>query len=106
MKSVLPGCSFTEADELFEAIGDFFDTPSDEELKSVFDGWIERMRWVIAHNGEYYQSLSDHPLWGKEVFRLEMYRTYRVNHIYIYAICQSKWLSRNFTDSSCTAVKP
>jgi hypothetical protein len=55
MKSALTGCNLTETDALFEAIRDFWVTISEEELKSVFDSEIERVRWMIAHNGEYYQ---------------------------------------------------
>jgi hypothetical protein len=55
IKNALAGCSFTEPDEPFQTIGDFLSTISEEELKSVFDGWIERVRWVIARDGENYQ---------------------------------------------------
>jgi hypothetical protein len=46
---------FTKSDELFEAIRHFLRTISEKEWESVFGGWIEPGRWVIAHNGENYQ---------------------------------------------------
>jgi hypothetical protein len=52
LKRALPGCRFTEADELFDAIHDVLVTRLEEQLTLVFDGWIEWVKSVIAHNGE------------------------------------------------------
>jgi histone-lysine N-methyltransferase SETMAR len=38
----------------FWALIDLFDSVTFEELQSVFQNWIERLKWVIRHTGEYF----------------------------------------------------
>jgi hypothetical protein len=37
-----------------EALTDLFHSITFEELQSVFQNWIERLKWVIRHNEEYF----------------------------------------------------
>jgi hypothetical protein len=39
---------------VLEELTDLFDTVTSEEFQSVFQNWIERLEWVIRHNGEYF----------------------------------------------------
>ena len=50
----LKGHSFNEPDELFEAIIEILNSISTEKRKEVFDHWIDRCKWIINHNGDYY----------------------------------------------------
>jgi hypothetical protein len=43
---------FTDADAVIEARTDQFDSVTFEELQNVLQNWIERLEWVIRHNGE------------------------------------------------------
>jgi hypothetical protein len=53
IKTGLAGRSFTQPDELFElleGVREFLEELPAAELTAVFDGWIDRARWLIAHN--------------------------------------------------------
>lgn len=50
----LKGHSFNAPEELFEAIIEILDSISTEKRKEVFDHWIDRCKWIINHNGDYY----------------------------------------------------
>jgi hypothetical protein len=56
MKTALAGSRFTEPRALLEGINDFLGSIEVSELTVVFHGWVERVRWVIEHNGDYYPS--------------------------------------------------
>jgi hypothetical protein len=56
LKTGLVGRSFAEPEELLEAVREFMDGIPAMELMAVFKGWIDRVRWVITHHGEYYSS--------------------------------------------------
>jgi hypothetical protein len=45
-----------EPEELLEGVREFMERIPDAELTVVFEGWIDRMKWMIAHNGQYYNS--------------------------------------------------
>jgi hypothetical protein len=49
------GAKFDEPEQLLDAITDFLDAISVEELTAVFDEWVERVRWVSENEGIYYQ---------------------------------------------------
>jgi hypothetical protein len=55
VKSALNGSKFEEPDELLQGIHDFLNEVQGSELMIVFHHWIERVRWVIEHYGNYYQ---------------------------------------------------
>jgi hypothetical protein len=40
------------ADAMVQALTDLFDSVTFDELQSVFQNWIERLKSVIRHNGE------------------------------------------------------
>jgi hypothetical protein len=40
------------ADAMVRALTDLFDSVTLEELQSVFQNWIERLKSIITHNGE------------------------------------------------------
>jgi G3E family GTPase len=52
-KIALQNRRFADADAVVEGKTDLFDTVTFEELQSVFQNWIERLEWVVTHNGEY-----------------------------------------------------
>jgi hypothetical protein len=47
---------FDEPELLLDAITEFLDARSVEELRAVFDEWVERVRWVSKNEGIYYQA--------------------------------------------------
>jgi hypothetical protein len=53
-KTALQNQRFTDADAVIEALTGLFDSVTFEELQNVFENWIERLEWVIRHNGEYF----------------------------------------------------
>jgi hypothetical protein len=56
IKTGLAGRSFTEPEELLEGVWEFLEGIRAAELTAVFEGWIDRVKWVIAHNGRSYSS--------------------------------------------------
>jgi hypothetical protein len=52
----LAGRSFAKPEELLEGVRGFLEGIPAAELTAVFEGWIDRVRLVIAHNGQYYSS--------------------------------------------------
>ena len=46
--------SYIDTDELFENIIIILNSISHNERKSVFDLWIDRCKWTIDYNGDYY----------------------------------------------------
>jgi hypothetical protein len=52
----LTGRSSAEPEELLEGVREFLEGIPAAELTAVFEGWIDRVRRVIAHNGQYYRS--------------------------------------------------
>jgi hypothetical protein len=55
VKSALNGSKFEGPDELLQGIHDFLNQVQGSELMMVFQHWIERVHWVIEHDGDYYQ---------------------------------------------------
>jgi histone-lysine N-methyltransferase SETMAR len=53
-KTALQNRRFTDADAMVRALTDLFDNVTFDELQSVFQNWIERLKSVIIHNGEYF----------------------------------------------------
>jgi hypothetical protein len=56
IKTGLAGRSFTEPEELLEGVRELLEGIPAAELTAVFEGWVDRVRWVIAHNEQYYSS--------------------------------------------------
>jgi hypothetical protein len=54
MNSALQGHKFEELEQLLEGIHDFLNEMQPSKLMFAFHHWIERMWWVIEHNGNYY----------------------------------------------------
>jgi hypothetical protein len=54
IKTGLAGRGFVEPGALIEAVREFMEGIPAAELTAVFQGWIDRVRWVIAHNRQYY----------------------------------------------------
>jgi hypothetical protein len=52
-KTALQNRRSTDADAMVAALTDLFDNVTFDELQSVFQNWIERLKSVITHNGEY-----------------------------------------------------
>jgi hypothetical protein len=55
IKTALAGAEFDQPEQLLNAITEFFNIISVEELRAVFDEWVERVRWVTENEGVYYQ---------------------------------------------------
>jgi hypothetical protein len=51
IKAGLADRSFAEPEELLKDVGEFLEGIPAAELMAVFEGWIDRVRWVIAQNG-------------------------------------------------------
>jgi hypothetical protein len=51
-KTALQNRRFTDADAMVRALTDLCDNVTFDELQSVFQNWIERLKSVIRHNGE------------------------------------------------------
>jgi hypothetical protein len=47
---------FDELEQLLEAITEFLDESQPSELEVVFSHWVERVRWVLENNGDYYHA--------------------------------------------------
>jgi hypothetical protein len=54
MKAGLAGQSFAEPEGIFEGMVVFLEEIQISELKLVFHHWVERIRLVLDHNGDYY----------------------------------------------------
>lgn len=54
LEEKIKGHSYNDTDELFEAIIEILNSISRDEIKSVFDHWIDRCKWIISHKGDYY----------------------------------------------------
>jgi hypothetical protein len=55
LNTALAGAQFDELEQLLNAITEFLNSISVEELRAVFDKWVERVRWVTENEGVYYQ---------------------------------------------------
>jgi histone-lysine N-methyltransferase SETMAR len=55
IKTALTGAKFDEPEQLLNAITEFLNTISVEELRAAFDEWAERVRCVTENEGVYYQ---------------------------------------------------
>jgi hypothetical protein len=54
VKNSLAGRTFDKAEQLLEAITEFLDEIQPSKLEVVLSHWIERFRWVLENNGDYY----------------------------------------------------
>jgi hypothetical protein len=54
VKNSLAGRRFDEPEQLLEAIRVFFNEIQPSELEIVLSRWVERVRWVLENNGDYY----------------------------------------------------
>jgi hypothetical protein len=52
VKTGLAGRSFAKPEELLEGGREFLEGIPAVELTAVFEGWIDRVRWMIAQNGQ------------------------------------------------------
>jgi hypothetical protein len=50
------GRSFAEPETLFEGVREFLEGIYSAESTAVLEDWVDRVRWVIAHNGQYYSN--------------------------------------------------
>jgi hypothetical protein len=54
VKTSLVGQTFDEPDQLREAITEFLNEIQPPEVLAVFSRWVERVRWVLETNADYY----------------------------------------------------
>jgi hypothetical protein len=50
----LVGQTFDEPEQLLEGITEFLHEIQPPDLVAVFSHWVERVRWVLENNGDYY----------------------------------------------------
>jgi hypothetical protein len=55
MNASLTGKSFSRREELVDGINAFLEGIKGAKLKVVFRHWIERVKWVLDHDGDYCQ---------------------------------------------------
>jgi hypothetical protein len=53
-KAALQNRRFADVDAQVGALTGEFDGVIFEELQSMIQNWIERLEWVVRHNGEYF----------------------------------------------------
>jgi hypothetical protein len=53
-QAALQNRRFADVDTVVEALTDLLGSVTSEELQSVFQNWIERLKSVIRHNGEHF----------------------------------------------------
>jgi hypothetical protein len=46
---------FDDPEELLDDMTSLLDEVQPSELHVVFSSWVERARWVLEQNGDYYQ---------------------------------------------------
>jgi hypothetical protein len=56
IKTGLAGRSFAELEELLEGVREFLEEIPAAELTPILEGWIDPVRWVTTHDGQYYSS--------------------------------------------------
>jgi hypothetical protein len=56
IKIGVAGRSSADPEGLLEGVLEFLERIPAAELTVVLEGWIDRVRWVIGHNGQYYSS--------------------------------------------------
>jgi hypothetical protein len=54
MKTSLVGQTFDEPEQLLDVITEFLNETQSPEVVAVFRRWVERVRWVLENNGDYY----------------------------------------------------
>jgi hypothetical protein len=54
VKASLVGQTFDEPDQLLEVITEFLNEIQPLGVVAVFSHWVERVRWVLENNGNYY----------------------------------------------------
>jgi histone-lysine N-methyltransferase SETMAR len=54
LKEFLRGAAYPDADTLFAEVQNACGLITQIQIVAVFNNWIERLQWVIDHNGEYY----------------------------------------------------
>jgi hypothetical protein len=54
VKTALTRHGFDQPEELFDATATFREEIQVSKLEGVFWHWVERVQWVLGHNGEYY----------------------------------------------------
>jgi hypothetical protein len=56
VKTALVGQRFEGPEDLLEAVAEFLNEIQRSELELTFSHWLERVRWVLANNGDYYHN--------------------------------------------------
>jgi hypothetical protein len=54
-KQVIQDEVFDNADQLMQRLHSIFDQVTSEGLQLVFHNWMERLSWVVEHDGAYLQ---------------------------------------------------
>jgi hypothetical protein len=60
VKGALAGQQFTEPFAIFDGIQAFLDEIQRSELEHVFHHWIERVRWVLGNDEDYFNEETCH----------------------------------------------
>ena len=54
IKNKLKGKHFKDPDQIKETIIEILSNISQEQRKVIFEEWLCRCNWIVAHHGEYY----------------------------------------------------
>jgi hypothetical protein len=54
VKNLFLAQTFNEPEQLLETITEFLNAIQPPEVAAVFSHWVERVRWVLENNGDYY----------------------------------------------------
>jgi hypothetical protein len=54
VKTSLVGQTFDEPEQLLETITKFLNEIQPPEVVAIFSHWVERVRWALENNGDYY----------------------------------------------------
>jgi hypothetical protein len=54
MRTSLVGQTFDEPEHLLEAITEVLNEIQPPEVVTIFSHWVERVRWILENNGDYY----------------------------------------------------
>jgi hypothetical protein len=52
---------FNDADGLLKAVIEFLNEIQPSDLQFVFCHWTERVKWVLANNGDYHHEQTTYP---------------------------------------------
>jgi hypothetical protein len=59
MRAALVGQAFNRPEKFFDAVTTFLEEIQVSELEDGFQDWVERVRWVLRHHGDYHHESTN-----------------------------------------------